>query len=63
MRRTKFAMRLRSFTGKNETKRKIVRRSAKDLIDRRELARAKRRNAGKAGTDWESVKKEFGFDF
>ena len=30
---------------------------------RHALARARKRNAGKAGTDWESVKKEFGFDF
>jgi len=29
-----------------------------ELDDRRELARAKKRNAGKAGTDWETVKKE-----
>jgi len=46
-----------------KVKRKIVRRGAEDLSDRRELARAKKRNAGKAGTDWETVKKEFGFDF
>ncbi len=46
-----------------KAKRKIVRREFQDLQDRRELARAKKRNGGKAGTDWESVKKEFGFDF
>jgi hypothetical protein len=40
-----------------------LRDTLEDLDDRRELARAKKRNAGKAGTDWESVKKEFGFDF
>jgi hypothetical protein len=40
-----------------------LRDTLEDLDDRRELARAKKRNAGKAGTDWESVKKECGFDF
>jgi hypothetical protein len=40
-----------------------LRDALEDLDDRRELARARKRNAGKAGTDWESVKKEFGFDF
>ena len=40
-----------------------LRDTLEDLDDRRELARAKIRNGGKAGTDWESVKKEFGFDF
>ena len=40
-----------------------LRDTLEDLDDRRELARAKKRNARKAGTDWESVKKEFGFDF
>jgi hypothetical protein len=40
-----------------------LRDTLEDLDDRRELARAKKRNAGKAGTDWESVKEEFGFDF
>jgi hypothetical protein len=34
-----------------------------DLQDRRDLARARKRNAGKPGVAWESVKKEFGFDF
>ena len=46
---------------------KIVLRALRDMLedldDRRELARAKKRNGGKAGADWESVKKEFGFDF
>ena len=40
-----------------------LRDTLEDLDDRRELARAKKRNAGKPGTDWESIKKEFGFDF
>ena len=41
-----------------------LRDTLEDLDDRRELARAKKRNAGKSGTDWEkSVKKEFGFNF
>jgi ribosomal protein S6 len=40
-----------------------LRDTLEDMDDRRELARARKRNAGKPGTDWESVKKEFGFDF
>ena len=40
-----------------------LRDTLEDLDDRRELARAKKRNAGKPGTDWETVKKEFGFEF
>jgi len=40
-----------------------LRDALEDMDDRRELARARKRNAGKPGTDWESVKKEFGFDF
>jgi hypothetical protein len=40
-----------------------LRDTLEDLDDRRELARAKKRNGGKAGADWESVKKEFGFKF
>jgi hypothetical protein len=40
-----------------------LRDTLEDLDDRRELARAKKRNAGKPGMDWESVKKELGFVF
>lgn len=40
-----------------------LRDTLEDLEDRRELVRAKRRNAGKPGTDWETVKKELGFSF
>jgi hypothetical protein len=40
-----------------------LRDTLEDLDDRRELARAKKRNGGKPGADWESVKKELGFDF
>ncbi|MBI3414615.1 MAG: hypothetical protein HY043_04725 [Verrucomicrobia bacterium] len=40
-----------------------LRDTLEDLDDRRELARAKKRNAGKRGTNWEIVKKELGFDF
>ncbi len=40
-----------------------LRDTLEDLDDRRELARAKKRNAGKPGTSWASIKKEFGFDF
>jgi predicted nucleic acid-binding Zn-ribbon protein len=40
-----------------------LRDALEDLDDRRELARAKKRNAGKPGTNWEAVKKELGFEF
>ena len=40
-----------------------LRYTLEDLDDRRELARAIKRNAGKAGADWEVVKKELGLDF
>jgi len=40
-----------------------LRDTLEDLEDRRELAHAKKRNAGKTGTDWETVKKELGFSF
>ena len=40
-----------------------LRDTLEDLDDRRELARAKQRNAGKRGTDWETVKRELGFEF
>jgi hypothetical protein len=40
-----------------------LRETLEDLDDRRDLARAKKRNAGKPGTNWSEVKKEFGFDF
>ncbi len=40
-----------------------LRDTLEDLEDRRELARAKRRNAGKPGTDWATVKKELGLEF
>jgi hypothetical protein len=46
---------------------KIVLRELRDTLEdldgRRELARAKKRNARKPGTDWESIKKEFDFNF
>jgi hypothetical protein len=40
-----------------------LRDTLEDLDDRLELAGAKKRNAGKRGTDWETVKKELGFEF
>jgi hypothetical protein len=40
-----------------------LRDALEDLDDRRELARAKKRNAGKPGTSWEAVKKELGLKF
>ena len=40
-----------------------LRDTLEDLDDRRELTRAKQRNAGKRGTNWETVKKELGFEF
>jgi mRNA-degrading endonuclease RelE of RelBE toxin-antitoxin system len=40
-----------------------LRDTLEDLDDRRELARAKKKNGGKAGTSWDAVKKEFDFKF
>lgn len=40
-----------------------LRDTLEDLDDRRELGRAKQRNASKPGTDWEAVKAELGFEF
>ena len=40
-----------------------LRDTLEDLDDRRDLARAKQRNAGKPGTDWETVKQELGLPF
>ena len=40
-----------------------LRDTLEDLDDRRELARAKQRNASKPGTNWTAVKKELGFNF
>jgi predicted nucleic acid-binding Zn-ribbon protein len=40
-----------------------LRDTLEDLDDRRELARAKKRNADKRGTDWEAAKKELGLEF
>jgi hypothetical protein len=50
---------------KDEAKavRRELRDTLEDLDDRRELARAKQRNAGKPGADWQAVKKELGFTF
>jgi hypothetical protein len=42
---------------------RALRDTLEDLEDRRDLARAKKSNAGKPGVPWELVKKEFGFDF
>ena len=46
---------------------RIVRRELRDTLetfdDRGELARAKQRNAGQPGTDWDTGKKELGFEF
>ena len=39
-----------------------LRDTLEDLDDRRELARAKKRNAGKPGAPWRSVKKELGLE-
>jgi hypothetical protein len=39
-----------------------LRDTLEDLDDRRELDRAKKRNQGKAGSDWSKIKKEFGFE-
>jgi len=40
-----------------------LRDTLEDLDDRRELARAKARNAGQPGTDWAIVSKELGLQF
>ena len=40
-----------------------LRDTLEDLDDRRELARAKVKNAGKPGTDWETARKELGLEF
>ena len=40
-----------------------LRDTLEDLDDRRELARAKKRNADKPGANWDAVKKELGFEF
>ena len=40
-----------------------LRDTLEDLDDRRELAKAKRRNGSKPGTSWETVKKELGLKF
>ncbi len=40
-----------------------LRDTLEDLDDRRELARAKKRNSGKPGTDWDIVKTELGLEF
>lgn len=39
-----------------------LRDTLEDLEDRRDLTRAKQKNAGKPGTDWKTVKKELGLD-
>jgi len=40
-----------------------LRDTLEDMDDRRDLARAKKKNRNKPGTDWETVKKEFGFGY
>jgi predicted nucleic acid-binding Zn-ribbon protein len=40
-----------------------LRDTLEDLDDRRELSRAKKKNAGKPGTNWSAVKKELGLEF
>ena len=40
-----------------------LRETLEDLEDRIELARAKRKNAGKPGVSWAQAKKELGLDF
>jgi hypothetical protein len=39
-----------------------LRDTLEDLDDRRDLARAKEKNADKPGTDWKTVKKELGLE-
>jgi hypothetical protein len=40
-----------------------LRDTLEDLDDRRELAKAKKKNRNKPGTNWETAKKELGLDF
>ncbi len=40
-----------------------LRETLEDLEDRIELARAKKKNAGKPGVSWAQAKKELGLDF
>jgi chromosome segregation ATPase len=40
-----------------------LRDTLEELDDRRELARAKKKNAGKPGTNWPAVRKELGLEF
>jgi len=40
-----------------------LRETLEDLEDRQELIHAKKRNDGKPGVDWNTVKKEFGWRF
>jgi hypothetical protein len=40
-----------------------LRETLEDLEDRQELIRAKKRDAGKPGVEWNAVKKEFGWRF
>jgi hypothetical protein len=42
--------------------REIARCESQDSLDRRELARAKKRNGGKPGVDWETVKTKLRFN-
>jgi hypothetical protein len=54
---------IRNLRKKSNAKREIARHESQDSLDRRELARAKKRNGGKSGENWEFIKKEFGFNF
>ncbi len=40
-----------------------LRDTLEDLEDRRDLARSRKKNAGKPGTDWVAVKEELRFEF
>ncbi|MDQ6630941.1 MAG: hypothetical protein M3Y82_04185 [Verrucomicrobiota bacterium] len=40
-----------------------LRDTLEELEDRRDLAKAKKKNNDKPGSDWEQVKKELGFEF
>ncbi len=48
---------------KAQTVLRQLRDLVEDLDDRRSLARAKQRKAGKPGANWAAVKKELGFEF
>jgi len=54
---------IRNLGKEAKAKREMGRRKSQDSLDRHELASAEKRNGGKSGERWETVKKESGFNF